>query len=331
MHKDNIRALEHPFRRLALICVAPLLVLAGLSMACNSEMFEYGEHFRATEEFVKAQSTSYAQSVRAAATSDAPAISATSTAIAQYALKAAPDDIRSLYDRFGVILVQVPAGDFIMGQDLPDLGKTAKSVQLDDFWIGLTEVTNAQYAAFVDAGGYQDVSLWTEEGWQWRNEQYYAGPVCGSNEAFNAPNQPVTCVTLYEAEAFAAWLARDSGLPVRLPTAEEWEKAARGTEGIRYPWGDEPPDARFANFAAALGRTAPVGSSPDGASPYGLLDMAGNVAEWTSTQASFGVEHVVRGGSWFAYADSLAASQNDYYRPEYQQNLIGFRLVAGTE
>ena len=331
MHDDHVPGYQHQRRRIALIFLAPLLLLAGLSIACNAEQFKYGEHFRATEEFVNAQSTSYAQTVRSAATSEAPMRSATVTAMALAATADAPEGIRNLFERTGIALVSVPAGDFLFGTDLPDAGKSASRVWLDDYWIGLTEVTNAQYAAFVDAGGYDDASLWTDDGWNWREKQTYGGPICGSNEAFNAPEQPVTCVNLYEAQAFAAWLSRESGLTVRLPTAEEWEKAARGSEGFRYPWGDDAPDARLANYAAVLGQTAAVGSHPEGASPYGALDMAGNVAEWTSTQSSFDDEYTVRGGSWFDYADSLVSSYNRYYRPEDRQNFNGLRVVADGE
>ena len=331
MLKRDLPAFDHVRRRFALILFTPLLVLAGLSIGCNAEQFKYGEHFRATEEFVSAQSTSYAQTVRSDATSEAPALSATATAIAVAAMADAPEGVRNLFERTGIAVVDVPAGDFLFGTDLPDAGKSASTVWLDDFWIGLTEVTNVQYAAFVDAGGYDDASLWTDEGWQWREKQTYGGPICGGNEAFNAPEQPVTCVNLYEAQAFAALLSRESGLTVRLPTAEEWEKAARGSQGFRYPWGDDPPNAGRANYAAALGQTAGVGSHPEGASPYGALDMAGNVAESTGTRSSFGDQYTVRGGSWFDYADSLISSYNRYYAPEDQQNFNGFRVAVEGE
>lgn len=321
----------HPVRRIALICLAPLLVMAGLSMACNAEQFAYGEHARATDAFVRTQSTAYAETVRATSTAEAPAAGATATAIAQQALDGAPEAVRSLHERFGLTLVRVPAGDFILGEDLPDLGISAETRSLEEFWIGLTEVTNAEFARFVDAGGYDDEALWTGDGWQWRGEQAFGGPVCAGDEAFGAPHQPVTCVSLYEAQAFAAWLSRESELSLRLPTAEEWEKGARGPDGRRYPWGDEPPDASLAVYAAALGQTADVGSRPAGVSPYGLLDMAGNAAEWTGSPSTFSDDYIVRGGSWFDYAGDLVPRINRYYDPGSQLNLNGFRLVANLE
>ena len=101
MHDYTVPAPQHPLRQMLPLCLVPLLVMAVLSLACNAERFKYGEHFRATEEFVSAQSTAYAQTVRAAATTEAPAISATATAIAQAALTGAPENIRSLHGAAG--------------------------------------------------------------------------------------------------------------------------------------------------------------------------------------------------------------------------------------
>jgi formylglycine-generating enzyme required for sulfatase activity len=328
MRDPQAKSLERPTWRVGLLCLAPLLAATLLSLACNAEMFEYGKHFRATEEFVRAQSTAYSHTVRATSTAEAPEVSATATAIAVAVLDGSPDAVRSLHERFGLILVPVPAGEFLYGTDLPDADQHAETSTLEEFWVGLNEVTNRQFAAFVDAGGYDDFTLWTDMGRQWLDENAHRGPVCQGNAAFNAPEQPQTCVSLYEAEAYAVWLSRESGVALRLPTAEEWEKAARGADGRRYPWGNNAPNAELAVYAAALGQTGDVGSRPHGASPCGALDMAGNVSEWTSTPSSFDTSYVVRGGSWFDYADALVSSHNRYYQPETQEKLIGFRLVA---
>ena len=127
---------------------------------------------------------------------------------------------------------------------------------MDAFELARTPVTNAQYERFVAEAGATAPPHWP------------------------APaDHPVTFVDWHEAAAFCAWAGG------RLPTEAEWEKAARGTDGRTYPWGDEEDESRAAVGAGIKhGSTSPVGSHPDGASPYGLLDMAGNVWEWTSTE-----------------------------------------------
>ncbi len=315
-------------QRLAFLFALPLAAVLVVSLACNMQTPPYAENQRATDSAISAQATARAQSARATATAAAPSVEATATALALVALGESHPALLPLAERWGLHFVRVPAGEFTFSEDNPDLGRTAEMITLAEFWIGLTEVANAQYAAFIDAGGYDDRDLWTEDGWTWRSAQAHAAPGCWQDAAFNAPDQPITCVNWYEANAYAAWLSRETGLDVRLPSVEEWEKAARGTAGRRYPWGDAAPDFSLANYAAALGRTAPVGSLPAGASPYGALDMAGNVAEWTAGKVDFADDRIVRGGSWYELAGSLPALYNMFYPPDRQMNILGLRLVV---
>jgi formylglycine-generating enzyme required for sulfatase activity len=166
-----------------------------------------------------------------------------------------------------MVLVFVPAGEFIMGSvnDDPEAfgnEKPQHTVFLDDFWIDQTEVTNAQYQLCVEDGGCTEpINLNSIS-----HENYY-------NEAQFA-DYPVIWVNWLQARDYCDWAGR------RLPSEEEWEKAARGTDGRLYPWGDQPPDNTLLNYNLAGLDTIQVGSFPSGASPYGALDMAGNVLEW---------------------------------------------------
>lgn len=297
-----------------------------------------------------------------------------------------------LIERFGMEFVYVPPGEFTMGSSEADVDAALElcnsshngcerawfenevsqhQVDLDGYWIGKTEVTNAQYQAFVDAGGYDDASLWTEAGWDWRQSSGVSAPFCWNRADFNQPEQPVICIGWYEAVAYANWLARETGLDIRLPSEAEWEKAARGTDARIWPWGNDAPDGTrlnacdvncviaWADHSVDDGYTgiAPVGSYPDGASPYGALDMAGNVYEWTSTawggcewpgpgtyaypyQADDGREglagtdcRVVRGGSWAGRHMDTRAAHRVRLVPDFRNVSVGlggfgFRLVA---
>ena len=163
-------------------------------------------------------------------------------------------------------------------------------------------VTNDQYALFVaDVGAAPPPHL----------------PAPGDH--------PVTFVDWFDAAAFCAWAGG------RLPTEAEWEKAARGTDGRIYPWGDEE-DASRAAIGSGLkrGSTSPVGSRPAGASPYGLHDMAGNVWEWTSTGYAVN-ERVLRGGSYASPGLAWArCAMRSHSRPQRRQAHIGFRVAKGA-
>ena len=265
-----------------------------------------------------------------------------------------PDLLRPLHERFDMLFTYVPPGKFIMGS--PDgEGDSDEhpqhTVSLDGFWIGLTEVTNAQYKHFIEAGGYEKPRYWTKAGWRWRQEDYITQPRCWDYERWNRADYPVVCVSWYEAVAFTRWLSEETGLTVRLPTEAEWEKAARGTDGRRYPWGDEFK-CGMANTDKdcgpydPFGYTAPIGSFPAGASPYGALDMAGNVWEWTSSLykpypywADDGREdpdasgrRVVRGGSWGNGQRHVRAAARSWGDPDFRIDSLGFRvLVAAPE
>ncbi len=198
--------------------------------------------------------------------------------------------------RDGTELILIPAGNFIMGSP-EGAGKEdehpRRRVYLKSFYIGKYEVTNAQFAKFVNETGYEPRGKW--------KESYRPG----------TDNDAVACVTWFDAEAYCKW----AGL--RLPAEAEWEKAARGADGREYPWGNNW-DATRCNCGTAIGGfsggTKPVGSFPSGASPYGCLDMAGNVFEWCSDSnekgissdmphsnqegRGIGMNRILRGGSW---------------------------------
>jgi formylglycine-generating enzyme required for sulfatase activity len=179
------------------------------------------------------------------------------------------------------LMVLVPAGPFLMGLPDNDLfaeqhEKPRRTIVLSAYWIEIYPVTNARYALFVEAGGYERREFWTAAGWQWKRRERVWHPLMWGEPGWDGGAQPVAGVSWFEADAYARWAGR------RLPTDAEWEKAARGTDGRRYPWGEDWPSAAVANFDMVVGRTTPVGLYPDGLSPYGCHDMAGNVNNWTA-------------------------------------------------
>jgi formylglycine-generating enzyme required for sulfatase activity len=193
-------------------------------------------------------------------------------------------------------MVRVPAGPFLFGE------KKARR-ELPEFWIDKTPVTNAEYARFVAERRYRTPSHWD-----------------GKKEPLRElADHPVVYVSWQEANAFAEWAGGS------LPSEEQWEKAARGTDGRQYPWGDEWRDSRCNTKEAGIGKTTSVGHfSPAGDSPYGCVDMSGNVWEWTSEK------YFVKGGSWATSkgpARAAARSGPDVY---FRLDDDGFRVVVAV-
>jgi formylglycine-generating enzyme required for sulfatase activity len=159
------------------------------------------------------------------------------------------------------------------------------------------------------------------------------------------PNHPVVCISWQDVVAYAAWLAKVTGQLWRLPTEAEWEKAACDTDGRSYPWGNTWDPRRANTNEGGKRSTTPVGAYPDGASPYGVLDMAGNVWEWTSTicrpypyrgdderkdMGNTTEDRVLRGGSWINYARLARAAYRDYDHIDILADDVGARLVHAT-
>jgi serine/threonine-protein kinase len=180
-------------------------------------------------------------------------------------------DVLTLTSPIHLAWVRVPAGAFLMGSD-PEKDEDARDreqpqhrVELPEVYIGKYPITNAQYEVFVQSTGHNAPKHWEN----------------GRAPADKA-DHPVVYVSWHDARAFCAWLSQETGKEVRLPSEAEWEKAARGTDGRIYPWGNKPPTDELCNFGGNVGETTPVGKySPQGDSPYGCADMAGNVWEWT--------------------------------------------------
>jgi len=198
--------------------------------------------------------------------------------------------------------------------------------------IARTMVTNAQYHAFVRATGHPapdvDRETWASYGLvhpfpRTRRHAWTSGaPPAGRGD------HPVVLASVADARAYAAWLSARTGTTWRLPTELEWEKAARGTDGRRFPWGDVFDPARLNSHDRGPFDTVPVGRYPDGASPFGLLDPAGQVFEWTSTTAGAG-RYVVKGGSWDDKGCGICRPAARHSRPgNLKHILIGFRLVT---
>jgi formylglycine-generating enzyme required for sulfatase activity len=216
-------------------------------------------------------------------------------------------------------MVRIPAGTFLMGinRNQPDDEGPQHQVHLQAYWIDRYEVTNAGYRRCVDAGACPEPA----------DLRYY-------KDARYA-DHPVVFVTWYNACAYCRWRGR------RLPTEAEWEKAARGDDGRSYPWGNEPIQDRL-NADNRRGGTAPVGSYPSGASPYGVLDMAGNVWEWIEDWYEaypgspfrsdlFGHKYkVVRGGSWNHPMGDARTFHRDIAHPARAIGVVGFRCAASA-
>jgi formylglycine-generating enzyme required for sulfatase activity len=231
----------------------------------------------------------------------------------------------------------------------------AHRVAVDDFLIGRYPVTNQQYSRFVEGGGYDDRRYWTTVGgWAWRQgppsdlermvgRDNHGHPMYWDVGRFNGPNYPVVGVNWHEASAYCCWLSEVTQRDYRLPTEAQWEKAARGSSDLReWPWGDQfnPENANTREGEYVL-TTTPVGIYPEGASPYGALEMLGNVWEWTSSlhmeypydahdgreDPSAPGQRVLRGGSFLSPWNFARLAARDYLSPDNCSAYVGLRVA----
>lgn len=219
-------------------------------------------------------------------------------------------------------LVRVPAGKFIYG----DPGKESEIEK--DYEIGVYPVTHREYTEFIHGGGYQNNECWSEGGVKWRDENRITLPQYWDDERFNDPEQPVVGVSWYEAAAYCQWLSLKTGNTFHLPTEEEWEKAARGTDGLQYPWGNEWDPRKCNSKESGIGKTTRVTLYLGGVSPCGCFDMAGNVWEWCdSLNCKCDADCFFRGGSWNDNSSVCRSFRRSNGHPSRRRLGIGFRLA----
>ncbi|MBU2669039.1 ergothioneine biosynthesis protein EgtB [Actinoplanes bogorensis] len=255
--------------------------------------------------------------------------------------------------------VLVPGGPFTMGTDTEpwalDNERSSHQVFVPAFHIDRAAVTNAQYAAFLDAGGYDDPRWWSPAGWDHRQAAGLTAPAHWQRDgdgwaatvfgrtARVVPEEPVVHVCFWEAEAYAKWAGK------RLPTEPEWEKAARWDPATgrsrRFPWGDDPPTARHANLGQRHLRPAAAGAFPEGASPLGVHQLIGDVWEWVASdfagypgfaafpyreysEVFFGPDYkMLRGGSFGTDSAAVRGTFRNWDYPIRRQIFSGFRCA----
>jgi len=234
----------------------------------------------------------------------------------------------------------IPEGVYPIGDALHSSERPVHSQKTEGFYLDFFPVSNAEFSEFMQAGGYQRADFWLPQGWAFVQEQQLTGPAfwnlpghcCGEDY----PDFPVVGVSWYEAVAFANWAEK------RLPTEVEWEMAARGIEGLIWPWGNQWQEERANTAETGLLTLCPSGSYPLGKSPFGCFDMIGQVYEWTQSiyqtypyQADDGREDLVAAGartlkgcSWGVRGTFFTRSSYRFFQPPtHRHSDIGFRCA----
>ncbi len=232
------------------------------------------------------------------------------------------DSLEAFYKVYDITMIYIPPGKFMMGANNGDAEeKPSHEVDLDGYWIGKYEVTFNQYDRYCDETGKKKPD---DLGW-------------------GRDKRPVIYVSWDDAVAYCEWLSQKIGLTFKLPTEAQWEKAARGPGGLVYPWGNDFDKNKCNSYEGGLNKTMPVGTYPLGKSPYGCMDMAGNVWEWCSDWYDKdyyknspaknplgplkGTSRVLRGGSWSDLSGYLRCAARCLVNPWSNWNLLGFRVV----
>ena len=265
---------------------------------------------------------------------------------------------------YGIKMIYIPAGKFNMGSNNgKDDEKPLHEVYLDAYWIGKTEVTVAQFRLFVQADGYETEAEKNEAAYFYdkysQNKWVKKEGINWKKPGFKqTDDHPVVIITFNDATEYCKWLSSKFGLTFKLPTEAQWEKASRGNDDRIYPWGNHPPyynKQYYANYCPdpynhkkdGFEYTAPVGSYPNGRSPFGLLDMSGNVWEWCSDWYKsdyykdvpkknpkcnvINIDRVVRGGDWDGDLKVIRCATRGKDQPSNCGGYLGFRLCQDNQ
>jgi formylglycine-generating enzyme required for sulfatase activity len=242
--------------------------------------------------------------------------------------------------------VIIPSGDYQIGNDAFPASRPVHTIYLDTFDIAQSAISNQQFAEFVHVGGYQDKTLWTEKGWRWQSNKQIIKPHYWEDILFNRPEQPIVGISWYTAMAFGKWLSQKTNQRWTLPTETQWEAAIRGLSG------DGLTQVETIN-SAEKGMRHPITIDKGHIASNGLVNMLGNVTEWTlsrwgrnwqsldypyPTIADDGREdpsgsyaRIMRGGSWFDPIQHCHPAYRARYLPGSRGSNIGFRLVQNMK
>lgn len=253
-------------------------------------------------------------------------------------------DIIDYTQRASIGLVKrIPSGQVRLGSRFHPREEPPREVNVREFEMAHVPVTVSQFSIFLLSDAPNEQKWWSAEGWAWRQgaldgwgRENRAQPD-GWHIQKSRQHHPVTGVTLYEAEAYCNWLGHAKKLAVRLPTEEEWERAARGDDTRPFPWGEDWDPTRTNTLESETNMTVPAGSIVGDSSPFAINDLAGNVQEWTSSpytplpdeQFPNAPLRVARGGSFYDTAYAARTSYRRGYPAGYFYPFLGFRVVVG--
>ncbi|MBC7814622.1 MAG: SUMF1/EgtB/PvdO family nonheme iron enzyme, partial [Burkholderiales bacterium] len=233
-----------------------------------------------------------------------------------------------------VVLPMLEWCDIPGGQVTMEYEKKAKNYQIADFRLSKHPITNAQFQLFVDAeDGYRDERWWAFSTHAKTWHQANPDPL---PPRFLWSDHPRSNICWYEASAFCNWLHFKTGLSVKLPTEQQWQRAAQGDDGRIYPWGNRYDKSLCNSRESGIRMTTPVTRYPEGASPFGVLDMAGNTWEWCLTSAAnpdvdsstAETPRPVRGGSFIGEYHRARTTFRFYLNPQFRYATISFRVVC---
>ncbi|MUK65060.1 SUMF1/EgtB/PvdO family nonheme iron enzyme [Aliivibrio fischeri] len=241
-------------------------------------------------------------------------------------------------------MVLISGQPYQRGSILSSDEQPIKTISLSPFFMDIHPVLNKDYRVFIEQGGYTDPSYWSTTGFKFIQEHNITEPLYWNDPNWNGEKKPVTGISWHEAQAFACFVGKE------LPTESQWEYAAKGNDNRMYPWGNTEPDLNIANFApdcepAEFNRSSTDWDAhPQNRSPFGCIDMGGNLAEWCLDNylpnyawddnhvdplciLDISFDHVVRGGSGLHDENYMRSTSRDNYPPTVRDNIVGFRCV----